>query len=155
MASIVSEADNSLEEILSQYGLSSTDLEKECPKRVRDEVALMLDNWEMAGHSLEFTLQKVRDISRENSNQELCRIALLDAWGKREGKKATYLKLASVLHHRQRCDLVEFLCTKFKSTLSLADSEMPSESDLQHQIQQHQGGSTSPGMKLSYNMHPL
>ena len=153
---IVSEAGPSLEEVLSRYGLKPTDLDKECPERVRDEVAVKLDDWEMAGRYLEFTLEKLRDINRENCSQELCRIALLDTWGKREGKKATYLKLASVLYRRQRCDLVEFLCAKFKSTLSLVplsgsitNWEIPSGSDQQHQAQQHQGGSSSPG---TYNL---
>ena len=152
IGSTMSEADPSLEEILSRHGLKPTDLDKECPKRVRDEVAVKLGDWEMVGYYLEFTLEKLRDINRENSSQELCRIVLLDTWGKREGKKATYLKLASVLHHRQRCDLVEFLCGKFKSTLSLvplpgsvANWEIPSGSDLQHQ---DQGGSSSPGMQI-------
>ena len=153
---IVSEADPNLEEILSRYDLNSTDLDKECPERIRDEVAVKLDDWEMAGRHLEFPMEKLKDIKSENSSQELRRIVLLDTWSKREGKKATYLKLASVLHRRQRCDLVEFLCAEFKSTLimappsrSVADSEMPSESDLQHQIQQHHGGSSSSGMNLN------
>jgi hypothetical protein len=142
---------SSLEEILSRHGLKPTDLDKECPARVRDEVAVKLGDWEVVGRYLEFTLEKLRDINRENSSQELCRIALLDTWGKREGKKATYLKLASVLHRRQRCDLVEFLCAKFKSTLSLiplsgsvANWEIPSGSD---QAQHHQDGSSSVGME--------
>ena len=142
---IVSEAGPSLEEILSQHGLKPTDLDKECPERVRDEVAVKLDDWEMTGRYLEFTLEKLRDINRENSSQELCRIALLDTWGKREGKKATYLKLASVLYRRQRCDLVEFLCAKFKSTLSLVplpgSVANSSESNQHHQAQEHQCGS--------------
>ena len=148
MSPIVREAGPSLEEILSRHGLKPTDLDKECPKRARDEVAVKLGDWEMVGCYLEFTLEKLRDINRENSSQDLCRIALLDTWG----KKATYLKLASVLHRRQRCDLVEFLCAKFKSTLSLVplsgsvtNLEIPSGSDQQHQAQQHQGGSSSPG----------
>jgi hypothetical protein len=127
-------------------------LDKECPARVRDEVAIRLGDWKMVGRYLEFTLEKLRDINRENDNQELCRIALLDTWGKREGKQATYLKLASVLHSRQRCDLVELLCDKFKSTLSLVplsgslvvNWEIPPGRD---QAQQHQDGSSSMGME--------
>ena len=109
---------------------------------------MKLDDWEMVGRYLEFTLEKLRDINRQNCGQELCRIALLDTWGKREGKKATYLKLASVLHRRQRCDLVDFLCAKVKSTLSLVRSvanwEIPSGSDQNHQAQ---GESSSTGME--------
>ena len=114
-----SEAGPSLEEILSQHGLKERDLDRERPQNVRDEIAVKLDDWEMVGRCLEFTLEKLRDINSENISQELCRITLLDTWGKREGKRATYLKLAGVLHRRQRRDLVEFLCAKLKSTLTL------------------------------------
>ena len=142
----------SLEEILFRRGLKLEDLDKECPGSVRDEVAVKLDDWEVVGRYLEFTLEKLRDINRENASQELCRIALLDTWGKREGKRATYLKLASVLHRRQRCDLVEFLCAKLKSTMSLvplsgsvANWEIHSGSGKQ---QQNQDGSKSAGMGI-------
>jgi hypothetical protein len=60
------------------------------------------------------------------------------------------LKLASVLYRRERCDLVEFLCAKFKLSLvplsgRVPNWEIPSGSD---QAQQHQDGSSSVGMEL-------
>ena len=141
-----------MEEILSRHGLRATDLDKECPQGVRNEVAIKLDDWEMVGHYLEFPREKVRDINRENSTQDRCRITLLDTWGKREGKGATYLKLASALHCRQRCDLVELLCAKLKSLVPLSESvtsrEVPPANGQQHQIQQYQNpGSSSTGTK--------
>lgn len=150
---ILSEVGPSLEEILSRYGLKVSDLDRECPQRVRDEIAVKLDDWEMVGRYLEFTLEKLRHINRKNTSPELCKIALLDTWGKREGVKATYLKLASVLHRRQRCDLIEFLCAKLKSTLTLAPRsgsatswEVPSQQHLGH------SGSNSAG---SYRIKAL
>ena len=53
----------SLEEILSQYGLKDADLDRECSQRVRDEVAVKFDDWEMTGRCLEFSLEKLRDIA--------------------------------------------------------------------------------------------
>ena len=129
-----SEADPSLEEILFQHGLKEADLNRECPRSVRDDVALKLDDWEMVGRCLEFDMEKLRDIDRENRTQDLCKVALLDTWNKREGKEATYLKLIRVLYRRNRRDLVEFLCAKLKSILSLVplsgnitSLDMPSE----------------------------
>ena len=84
---IVSETGPSLEEILARQGLNPMDLDKECPARIRYKVAVKLDDYEMAGRYLEFPLEKLRDMNCENSSQELCRIALLYTWGKREGKK--------------------------------------------------------------------
>ena len=124
-----------LEEILSHYGLKETDLDRECPRAVRYEVADKLDDWEVTGLYLEFSLEKLRDIGRDYRTQQLCKTALLDNWGKREGRRATYLKLARVFHRQQRRDLVEFLCAKSKSTLTLvplsgnvSSLDIPSES---------------------------
>ena len=134
---IVNELGPSLEEILSRHGLKLADLDRECPRFVRDEIAIKLDDWEMVGRCLEFDMEKLRDIDRENRSQELCRIALLDTWGKR----ATYLKLANVLHRRQRRDLLEFLCAKLKSTFRLlpvsghtTSWDMPFEKSQQRQV---------------------
>lgn len=157
----ISEAGPSLEEILSRHGLKETDLDRECPQSVRDEIALKLDDWEMVGRCLEFSLEKLRDINRENTRQELCRIALLDTWGKREGKRATYLKLAGALHRRQRCDLVEFLCAQLKSTLSVVPLalsgswKVPPANGQQRQVQQYQNGSSSTGTKHTGNLTQL
>ena len=53
----------SLEEILSQYGLKDADLDRECSQRVRDEVVVKFDDWEMTGRCLEFSSEKLRDIA--------------------------------------------------------------------------------------------
>ena len=123
------EAGPSLEEILSRHGLKEADLNRECPRDVRDEVAVKLDNWEMFGRCLEFDMEKLRDIDRENRTQDLCKVALLDTWYKREGKEATYLKLIRVLYRRNRRDLVEFLCEKIMHsqplTMPINSLEMP------------------------------
>ena len=141
------QAGPSLEEILSHYGLKEADLDRECPRGVRDEVAVKIDDWEMTGRYLDFSLEKLKDIDRENRSQELCRIALLDGWGKREGIRATYLKLARVFHCRKRCDLVEFLCAKLKSTLTLVPlSGNVSSLDIPLESSQQPCGSSSKGM---------
>ena len=108
-----------LEEILLRHGLKATDLDKQCPLEVRNDVAVRIADWEMVGHCFNFPLEKIRDIKSENEDQERCKIALLDTWSKREGKGATYLKLADVFHRRKRRDLVEFLCEKIKSSMRL------------------------------------
>lgn len=122
---ILSEADPILDKILSRNGLKTTDLNSECSQSIRNEIAVKLgagkrlDEWQMVGRCLEFSREKLRDIDRENTSQELCGIALLDAWSKRDGPKATYLKLADVLCRRQWYDLVDLLCIKLKLTSSL------------------------------------
>ena len=156
MTSIVSEPGPSLEEILSRHGLRATELDRECLRAIRCDIAVELGaDWEMIGCYLEFTLDELRDIKTGNSSPEMCRVALLDAWGKREGKGATFMKLADALHRRKRRDLVEVLCTKLKSTLSLVPVsksvtswDMPSGNDRQLQVLQRPLDSSLIGMRL-------
>ena len=119
MAVCFDEHGPTIDEILSRHGLKATDLDKQCPLEVRNEVAVKIADWEMVGHCFNFPPEKIRDIKSDNENQERCKVALLDTWSKREGKGATYMKLADVFHHRKRRDLVEFLFKKVKSSMSL------------------------------------
>ncbi len=106
----------SLDELISRQGLERKDLERKCPVGVRLDVAKHLGDWKMVGRYLGFPPQTLNDIEVENRTEERRRVALLDAWDKREGKGATYLKLAESLHHRERTDLVEKLCEIIKSS---------------------------------------
>ena len=147
----LSEPGPSLEDLLSRHGLKEADLDREFDRDIKCDIAVELGaDWEMIGCYLGFSTDEVRDINRENCSQEMCRVALLDTWSKREGKGATFLKLARALHRRKRRDLVELLCTKAKSTLSLVlvsrsvtSWEIPSGND--QQIQQQLLGSNPTG----------
>ena len=99
-----------LEEILSRHGLEKKDLKRRYSARARPKIADLLDDWKMVGLSLGFTWQKLSDIEVENHKEERRRVALLDAWEQKEGRGATYLKLAEALYNRKRTDLVERLC---------------------------------------------
>ena len=110
MATNAEQRGPSLEEILSQYALKATNLDRKCPREIRNEIAVKLNDWKMIGHFLDFSAEKLTSIGLENETQDLCKVALLDTWSKREGEGASYLKLAVALHRRQRRDLVEFLC---------------------------------------------
>ena len=104
------EARPSLDSLLSHHGLNRKDLERECPRDVRDRVAGKFVDWKMVGRCFGFTADKLAAIDRENETEDQRRVALLDAWSKREGKGASYLRLADVLHRRERGDLVGLLC---------------------------------------------
>ena len=114
----------SLNDILSQYALKETDLSIKCPREVRNEIAIKLDDWKMIGYSLSFPKEKLTSIDRENETEDLCKVALLDSWSKREGEGASYLKLADALHRRQRRDLVEYLCKLLLASRGGATAEM-------------------------------
>ena len=107
---MMAEQGPSLNDILSQYALKETDLRIKCPREVRNEIAIKLDDWKMIGYYLGFPKEKLTSIGRENETQDLCKVTLLDFWSKREGEGASYLKLADALYRRQRRDLVELLC---------------------------------------------
>ena len=130
-----------LEDILSRHGLEKKDLDRECSCEIRNATAVKLDaNWEIFGVcGFNFPLDKLKDIGRENKTQDLCKIALLDAWSKREGKGASYLKLADVLYRQNRRDLVEFLCEKIKinpvrlGSVNVSSKDLPTGNN--HQLQ--------------------
>ena len=104
----------SLEELLSHYGFQKEVLDSVCPREVRDRIALKFEDWKMVGRCLKFPPEKLKAVDRENETEDQRRVALLDDWAKREGKGATYLKLAEVLHQRGRSDLIEMLCDQLK-----------------------------------------
>ena len=108
----------SLKEVLSQQGLKKKDLESVCPRNVRNKVAVKLADWKMVGHCFNFSRSKLAAIDRESETEDQRRVALLDTWGEREGKGATYLKLAEVLHQRERGDLIEMLCDELRKSIN-------------------------------------
>ena len=104
-----------LKDLISHHGLKEKDLWLVCPRRVRDKIALKLADWKTAGRFFDFPREKLAAIERDNDTEEQRRVALLDAWGEREGKGATCFKLAEVLHQRERGDLVGVLCDTIKT----------------------------------------
>ena len=120
-----------LEDILSHYGLKEKDLERQCPPGIRIKIATKLVDWKTTGHYFGVPAEKLAAIDQENATEDQRRIALLDCWEKREGRNASCLKLADVLHRRDRRDLVELLCTEMKSSLSLTLSRKDNASSEQ------------------------
>ena len=117
MATSLDQQCPTLDEILLRHGLKTTDLDKQCPLEVRNEVAVKITDWKTVGHYFNFTVAKIRSIERGNRSQAQCKIALLAAWSERDGEGATYLKLAEVFHRQNSRDLVEFLCEKIKPSI--------------------------------------
>lgn len=121
-----------LKEVLFRNGIQEVDrINRTCPPEVLHEIAVRLDDWEMVGHCLGFQREKIRNIRLENDTQDLRKVALLDAWSRKEGRGATYLKLAQVLHRRQRSDLVDVLCEKYlepSKDVSIGDRHHASKS---------------------------
>ena len=122
-----------LEDILSRHGLEKKDLERRCPQGVRITIATKLVDWKTTGHYFGVPTEKLAAIDREHATEDQRRIALLDCWDKREGRGASCLKLADVLHRRDRADLVELLCTEMKLSLALGKSESASSDEKQLQ----------------------
>lgn len=107
--------DPSLGTIISRHELESKDLEQECPRNVRVEISQKLTDWMMTGHHLDIPPEKIVAIDIDFRTEEQKRVALLNTWGQREGKGATFFKLAEALHRGGRADLVDKLCGMIKS----------------------------------------
>ena len=107
----------SLEDILSRYGLKRDDFEQECPQEVRVRIAGKIVDWKMTGYHFGLSEEKLAAIERDNNTEDQRRVALLNTWNKKDGRGATYFKLADVLYRRGRSDLVERLCDEFTGSL--------------------------------------
>ena len=110
----LSDFNPSLEDLLSHYGLQKSDLESECPHEIRNKIALKLEDWKLVGRFLNIPSEKLTAIDVDNKTEEERRVILLEMWAKKEGEGATYLKLAEVMHKRERRDLVQMLCAELK-----------------------------------------
>ena len=112
---------DSLDGILSRYGLQTKDLERECSQEVKVRIAKRLTDWKTLGRCLNFSKEKLATIDLENETEEQRKIALLEAWSEKEGQSASFLKLADALFRRQRRDLVELLCDLLSTSKSITD----------------------------------
>ena len=112
------DAGPTLKEILFRHGLEEKDLERECPRDIRRRIAAKIIDWKMVGYYLQFSPEKLAAIDRDNNTEDQRKVDLLDSWSKREGRGASFLKLADALHRRGRTDLVELLCEDVRSFLN-------------------------------------
>ena len=103
-------AEPSLEDIVSLCGLTRERLQKECSQDMILKIAAKLADWKMVGHYLNIPSEKLKAIERENDTEDQRKVAMLETWQKREGKAASYWRLADALGQRGRRDLVESLC---------------------------------------------
>jgi hypothetical protein len=102
-------------------------------------IATKLVDWKTTGRYFGVPAEKLAAIDREHATEDQRRIALLDCWEKRDGRSANCLKLADVLHRRERRDLVELLCAEMKK-LSLTLGKNKSASNDERLLQSRASG---------------
>ena len=112
-----------VEEILSRYGFQRSVLNQECPNNIRIKIARKLENWKLMGRQgFQFESHEVSSIEEKEKSVDMQKIALMDAWARKHGKDASYLKLAQDLHSGGHRDLVDYL----GKILEGVDTNMPS-----------------------------
>ena len=102
-----------LEDVTSQCELKKKDLDKECTAtndNIMLEIIIKITDWKVTGTYLGIPKEKLVSIEVEHRTEEQRRIAILQTWKEREGRRATYLKLAATLNQQGRNDLVEEIC---------------------------------------------
>ena len=87
-----------LPDIFNRFDLETKDLILECPRIIRNKVAVKLIDWKVFGAFLGFPPEKLASIDVECRSEDERKIALLDCWHEREGEDATCLRLAEVLY---------------------------------------------------------
>ena len=113
-----------LGEILDNHKLQKQDLIGECPRKIRNKIALKLMDWKVFGHILLIPKETLVSIDADNHTEEQKRIALLDSWHQREGEDATHFKLAEKLYEHNRRDLVNHLCELIVAGFLSTDSRI-------------------------------
>ena len=113
-----------VEEILSRYGFHEGVLNKECSNDIRIEIARKLEDWKLMGRrGFRFEQCEVSSIDEEKKSVEMQKIALMDAWARKHGKDASYLKLAQALYRGGRRDLVDHLCKMLEGVADTPSSK--------------------------------
>ena len=110
----------SLDEIVLANGLEKRQLKLKCSQYIKLRISQEVSDWKMIGMLLGFKRARLDAIDRDNRTEGQRKIALFEAWSEQNGNEATYLKLAEVLLHHQRRDLVELLCELVKTQLQTA-----------------------------------
>ena len=105
----------SLTDIFDHCELKKGDLERECPREIRVNIALKLTDWRVFGNILLIPKEKLASIDQENQSEDQKKIILLESWHEKESKRATCLMLANKLNIHNRGDLVAHLCELIKS----------------------------------------
>ena len=105
----------SLTDIFDHCELKKGDLEGECPREIRINIALKLTDWRVFGNILLLPKEKLASIDAANQSEDHKKITLLESWHEKESKQATSLMLAKKLYEHNRGDLVTHLCELVKS----------------------------------------
>jgi hypothetical protein len=102
-----------LEYIVRKDGLVTKErLQEICLRQVLlFNVANKLKGWKLMGQYLNIPREKLRIIECEHVTEHQCMIVVLNLWYKREGKSATYWRLAEAFHQQEDLDLIQSLCT--------------------------------------------
>ena len=104
----------SLTDIFDHCELKRRDLERECPREIRINIALKLTDWRVFGNILLLPKEKLASIDAANQSEDQKKITLLESWHEKESKRATSLMLAKKLYEHNRGDLVTRLCELVK-----------------------------------------
>ena len=100
----------SLEEILAIHRLEESDLNRICSKEHREEFTKRIKQWKAVGAALGFTQEHLESIDNCFQSEEKKKTVLLFQWIMRDGKEATYLKLAKLLFAGELLDVLRELC---------------------------------------------
>ena len=105
----------SLTDIFDHCEIKKEDLEGECPREIRINIALKLTDWRVFGSILLLPKEKLASIDAANQSEDHKKITVLECWHEKESKRATSLMLAKKLYDHNRGDLVTHLCELVKS----------------------------------------
>lgn len=122
-----------IEELLIHHSLQRKDLDKKCPRRIRNEIALKITKWKAIGRLLNIPEEKLAAIELDKKDEEERRVATIETWHERNAHRATSLQLVEAICDLKNVAVAGVLCemistknstiTSFQSEQQFPESE--------------------------------
>ena len=99
-----------LDELLKEVGVSSSQLDKACTSEHLRDIALFLESWRIVAPQLGLSKVQVEDIERDGTEEKEKRQKILECWKAKFVFKAKYTTLVTALLKIGRADQAEQVC---------------------------------------------
>ena len=99
-----------LDELLEEEGVFSTQLDKTCTREHLRGIAMFLESWRTVASHLGLSNAEVEEVQRDGTEEKERKRKILEVWKARFGFKATYKVLIEALLEIGRADQAQEVC---------------------------------------------
>jgi len=99
-----------LDELLKEVGVSSSQLDKACTSEHLQDIALFLESWRIVAPQLGLSKVQVEEVESDSRAENEKRLKILESWKAKFAFKAKYTILVTALLKIGRADQAEQVC---------------------------------------------